>query len=397
MKLNMKPDAKGRYGDYGGQYVPPLLMPPLQQLAKQFNAMREDPSFINEYNDLLQHYCARPTPLTRAQGLEKITGIPAIFLKREDCLHTGAHKINNAIGQVLLAKKMGKQRIIAETGAGQHGVATATACAKLGLACTVYMGAVDMARQAPNVLRMHLLGAKVVPVEADQATLKEAVSAAMRDWAEDLDNSYYCLGSALGPHPYPEMVAFFQSVIGIEARQQIQQQLGNLPEMVVACIGGGSNAIGSFDAFLQDDCQLVAVEAGGCGNALGEHASRFIDNRDGVLHGCYSAVIQNQDGQIGSTHSISAGLDYPMVGPQHAFLHQSGRVHYARASDAEALRAVQTLAKTEGIIAALESAHAIAYLLDNDITAQSVVVTVSGRGDKDLQTIEESCHATDTE
>lgn len=390
MHTTLNPTSQGRYGEFGGQYVPELLIAPLQELLSAFDHYRQDRQFKQELQGLLTTFAARPTPLTQAQHLPARLSLPKIVFKREDCLHTGAHKINNALGQVLLAKKMGKSRVVAETGAGQHGVATATACAHLGLRCTIYMGQQDMQRQKPNVLRMRLLGAEVLPVGTGLATLKEAVNQAMRDWAENLEQSYYCLGSALGPHPYPQIVAYFQSVIGIEARAQCLAQHQQLPSHIIACVGGGSNAIGTFDAFLEDDCALFGVEAGGTGTTLGQHASRFLDQRIGVLHGCESHVLQDLHGQIAATHSISAGLDYPMIGPHNAYLHASLRVHYGNCSDQQALKAVEMLAQLEGIIPALESAHALGFLIHHPelfTGATCVLITISGRGDKDLATI----------
>lgn len=385
-KILQGPDT--RYGNYGGVYLPELLMAQLYQLVQFYQTLMTDPGFKQEFNDQLYSYAGRPTAFTEVKRFSAAISGPRIFLKREDLLHTGAHKLNNALGQCLLARKMGKTRIIAETGAGQHGVATATACARLGLECVVYMGEVDMARQAPNVARMNLLGAQVVPVTTGSKTLKDAVNEALRDWSESFETTHYCLGSALGPYPYPQMVEQFQSVIGTETRQQCLATLQKLPDMVIACIGGGSNAIGMFSAFIDDQkVQLVGVEAGGTGKKLGQHAARFQGGRPGVLHGCYSYVLQDGNGQICPTHSISAGLDYPMIGPQHAYLHDTRRVSYVNVSDQEALAACRLLAAREGILPALESAHALAHLakvaktLDRDAV---VVVNLSGRGDKDL-------------
>lgn len=376
------------YGAYGGTFLPESLMAATYALADAFEQAKADDQFQQEYRRLLEQFAGRATPLMEAKRLPEHIGGPRLLLKREDLLHTGAHKINNAVGQCLLAKRMGKIRIIAETGAGQHGVATATVCAQLGLPCVVYMGAEDIRRQLPNVERMRLLGAEVVAVETGRKTLKDAVNAAMRDYAASFENSHYCLGSALGPYPYPQMVAYFQSVIGKETRQQCQAQLGRDPDYILACVGGGSNAIGMFSAFIeQEKPVLIGVEAGGNGNALGQHAARFISGSPGVLHGCYSYVLQDEHQQIAETHSISAGLDYPMIGPQHAALHDSQRVQYAAVSDNEALTAFKSLSRLEGIIPALESAHALAYyftLAKRLPSDQIVLVNLSGRGDKDL-------------
>jgi tryptophan synthase beta chain len=369
-------------------------MAPLEELTAAFELARDDDSFQNELKDLLRHYAGRPTALFAAQRLSDYAGGAQIFLKREDLLHTGAHKINNSLGQVLLARRMGKRRIIAETGAGQHGVATATVCALFGLECVVYMGAEDMRRQALNVFRMELLGAEVRQVDAGSRTLKDAINEALRDWVTNVGDTYYLLGSALGPHPYPVMVRDFQSVIGREARAQILEQAGRVPDLLVACVGGGSNSIGLFHPFLGDDSvKMIGVEAGGCGNQLGQHAARFNEGgggRPGVLQGTMSYVLQDEQGQISETHSISAGLDYPSIGPEHAFLHDTGRVKYVSVSDAEALEAFQTLAKLEGIIPALESAHAVAQAIKSarSMPRESVmVVNLSGRGDKDVDTV----------
>lgn len=384
------PDARGRFGRFGGQYIPELLLAPVRELTAAFNEIRRDAQFTDHFHDLLQNYVGRPTPLTETKRLRQTIGGPRIFLKREDLLHTGAHKINNALGQCLLAKYQGKTRIIAETGAGQHGVATATAAAHLGLESIVYMGRVDMERQAPNVARMQLLGTQVVPVETGSRTLKDAVNEAMRDWAASFETTHYCLGSALGPHPFPAMVAYFQSSIGRETRQQFAARVGGLPDQIVACVGGGSNAIGIFSAFLDEPVELIGVEAGGFGDGLGNHAARFHEGTPGVLHGCLSYVLQDYYGQIAGTHSISAGLDYPSVGPQHAWLHDIGRVHYTHIPDDAALHALKLLSATEGIIPALESAHALAYVIQNAEKMNpetNVVINLSGRGDKDLPQI----------
>ena len=383
-----------KFGPYGGQFVPETLMPALAELEAAYLQARSDPAFQSELDNLLQTYVGRPTPLTFARRLTEKLGGAQIYLKREDLAHSGAHKINNALGQALLAKRMGKQRIIAETGAGQHGVATATACALLGLECVVYMGTVDMARQAPNVFRMRLLGTEVRGVESGSKTLKDAINEAIRDWVTNVDDTYYLLGSALGPHPYPTMVRDFQSVIGRETRQQILDAAGSLPDSIVACVGGGSNAIGIFHEFLGDeDVDLIGVEAGGEGIASGKHAARFADpaiGRPGVLHGCYTYVMQDADGQIALTHSISAGLDYAAVGPEHTHLRELERAYYTNATDEEALAAFQTLCELEGIIPALESAHAVAEAIKRAPMLPKehiLIVNLSGRGDKDLDTV----------
>jgi tryptophan synthase beta chain len=380
----------GRFGPYGGRYVPETLMPAITELEAAYQAVAADTSFWDELDRLHRTYTGRPTPISYAARLSAHCGGARIFLKREDLAHTGAHKINNALGQGLLAKRMGKQRIIAETGAGQHGVATATVCALLGLDCIVYMGVDDMARQRPNVFRMRLLGAEVRGVTSGSRTLKDAINEAMRDWVTNPE-SYYLLGSALGPHPYPTMVRDFQSVIGREARAQMLASEGRLPDLVLACVGGGSNAIGIFHPFLEDsDVALRGVEAGGRGAALGEHAARFLGAKPGVLQGTYSYVLQDDDGQISLTHSVSAGLDYASIGPEHAWLHDTGRATYTAASDAEALEAFQLLARLEGIIPALESAHAVAEALKIAPTMHSdqiILINLSGRGDKDIFTV----------
>lgn len=379
------------FGTFGGMFVPEILISPLTELADKWNALKKDPDFLAQLQNLLQAYAGRPTPVTEAINFSKAVNGPRIFLKREDLLHTGAHKINNSLGQCLLAKKMGKQRVIAETGAGQHGVATATACAHLGLACTVYMGALDMERQSQNVQRMKLLGAEVIQVTSGQATLKEAVSEALRDYAASFESSHYCLGSALGPFPYPEIVETFQRVIGEEVKDYFQKKFQALPDMIVACVGGGSNAIGIFSPFIEEEqVKLIGVEAGGTSQNIGEHAAKFYGGKPGVLHGFYSYVLQDSSGNISKTHSISAGLDYPAVGPHHAHLHEKGRAKYVFAGDKQAIHAMQLLSQTEGIIPALESSHALAYLVE--IAAKlpkeaKVVVNLSGRGDKDLDTL----------
>jgi tryptophan synthase beta chain len=381
----------GRFGLYGGRYVPETLMAALEELEQAYAMADADPAFHVELNGLLHHYCGRPTPLYFAKRMSEQLGGAKIYLKREDLLHTGAHKINNALGQGLLARRMGKQRIIAETGAGQHGVATATVCALFGMNCVIYMGEEDMRRQELNVFRMRLLGAEVRGVGAGSATLKDAINEAMRDWVTNVRDTYYILGSALGAHPYPTMVRNFQRVIGREARVQMLEQEGKLPTAIVACVGGGSNAIGAFYEFLGDkNVQLIGVEAGGRGTALGEHAARFQKiggGLPGVLQGTYSYVLQNDAGQVATTHSVSAGLDYASVGPEHAMLHDSGRATYTSASDDEALTATSALARTEGILPALESAHAVAEAMKmapKMAKADVIMVNLSGRGDKDM-------------
>jgi tryptophan synthase beta chain len=388
------PDARGYFGDFGGRFVPETLIPALDELVIAYEQAMADPAFQMELAHLQKTYTGRPTPITYAKRLSEQLGGAQIYLKREDLAHTGAHKINNALGQALLAKRMGKQRVIAETGAGQHGVASATTAALLGLDCHVYMGSVDIARQQPNVFRMKLLGAEVIPVESGSKTLKDAINEAIRDWVTNVNDTFYLLGSALGPHPYPRMVRDFQSVIGFEAREQIVEMAGRLPDVCVACVGGGSNAIGLFHAFRDDEhVDLIGVEAGGHGVASGEHAARFADpnvGRPGVLHGTRSFVMQTPEGQIVNTHSVSAGLDYASVGPEHAYLRQMERAYYTLATDEEALAAFQTLSKTEGIIPALESSHAVAEALKLAPTMPKdgvILVNLSGRGDKDLDTV----------
>ncbi len=384
---------KGRFGDYGGQFMPETLMPAVKELEKTFEKYRNDKKFNEEYSELLRNFVGRPTALTFARNLSKELGCK-IYLKREDLAHTGAHKINNALGQALLAKRMGKKRIIAETGAGQHGVATAIACAMLGLECNVYMGEVDMERQKPNVFRMKLAGATVIPVSSGTKTLKDAINEALRDWTANVHTTHYLLGSVLGPHPYPTMVAHFQSIIGKEARKQLLSRGKKLPRAVIACVGGGSNAIGIFSGFIRDKkVELIGVEAGGKGIKSGKHAARFADSkigRKGVLHGTLTYVLQDEHGQIFNTHSISAGLDYSAVGPVHAMLRETGRARYTYATDDEALNAFKELSEKEGIIPALESSHAVAYALKyakkcskNDV----ILVNISGRGDKDLESV----------
>ncbi len=383
------PDAKGYFGPYGGMFVPETLMAPLRDLAAEYARAKVDPAFQGELAALMRDYTGRPTPLYFAEGLTRELGGARIYLKREDLLHTGAHKINNALGQALLARRMGKRRVIAETGAGQHGVATATVAAKFGFSCTIYMGEVDMKRQALNVARMRFLGADVVPVLAGQRTLKEAVNEAMRDWVTNVRDTHYILGTAYGSHPYPAMVRDFHRVIGDEARSQILEKEGRLPDIIAACVGGGSNAIGIFSAFLDAaDVRLVGVEAGGRGITPGEHASRFHGGSLGVLQGTRSFVLQDENGQILNTHSVSAGLDYAAVGPEHAYLRDAGRAEYTYATDDEAIDAFQRLAKIEGIIPALESAHAVAHAIKIAPAMrpdQILLVNLSGRGDKDVQ------------
>jgi tryptophan synthase beta chain len=388
------PDERGKFGPYGGQFVPETLMPALDELIHVYDEVRQDEVFLAEFNQLLKSYVGRPSPITHAKRLSASLGGAQIYFKREDLNHTGAHKINNALGQALLAKRMGKTRIVAETGAGQHGVGSATACALLGLECIVYMGSVDIARQQPNVYRMKLLGAEVRAVESGSKTLKDAINEAIRDWVANVETTHYLLGSVLGPHPYPMMVRDFQSVIGHEARQQMLDEIGRLPDTIIACVGGGSNAMGIFHAFRDDEgVDLIGVEAGGEGISGGKHAARFADMdiaRVGVLHGTKSYVMQTADGQIRETHSISAGLDYPSVGPEHALLRDEERAFYTYATDEEALAAFQTLCKTEGIIPALESSHAVAEAIKQAPKMrpdQIILVNLSGRGDKDLNTV----------
>ncbi len=389
----MQPDATGHFGPYGGRYVPEILMSPLEELETAYRAARQDPSFQAELDGLLKHYAGRPTPLYFCPRLSAELGGAQIWLKREDLLHTGAHKINNALGQALLAKRMNKRRIIAETGAGQHGVATATACALLGLDCTVYMGEEDMRRQRLNVFRMRLLGARVEGVTIGSRTLKDAISEAMRDWVTNIADTYYLLGSALGAHPYPLMVRDFHRVIGVEAKAQILEQAGRLPDAIFACVGGGSNAIGIFHPFVEDSgVQLIGVEAGGTGPKLGEHAARFSGGAPGVLHGAYSYLLQDGDGQVSLTHSVSAGLDYALVGPEHAWLHDQHRAEYVSCTDGAALCAALQLSRTEGIIPALESAHGVAEAIRRAPQAKGAIymVNLSGRGDKDIDIYREN-------
>jgi len=385
------PDARGYYGAFGGRFVPETLVAPIEALQREYFAARQDPAFAAELTRLLTHYAGRPTPLWEAKRLAEACGGGRIFLKREDLTHTGAHKINNALGQALLAQRMGKTRIVAETGAGQHGVASATACALLGLECVVYMGTEDMRRQALNVFRMRLLGATVTGVDSGSRTLKDAINEAMRDWVARPHDTHYLLGSALGPHPYPLMVREFQSVIGKEARRQILEQAGRLPHAVIACVGGGSNAIGIFDAFVDDrEVRLIGVEAGGEAIRPGRHAARFAGGAAGVLQGTRTWVLQDAHGNIEATHSVSAGLDYAAVGPEHAWLQETGRAEYDYATDADALAGFQELARLEGILPALESAHAIAHVrkIAKQFPKDAILlVNLSGRGDKDVDSV----------
>jgi tryptophan synthase beta chain len=389
--VNVLPDARGHFGPYGGRFVPETLMAPLEALDDAYRRARRDRSFQAELRALLRDYAGRPTPLFFARRLTEQVGGARIYLKREDLCHTGAHKINNVLGQGLLAVRMGKQRVIAETGAGQHGVATATAAALFGLRCAVYMGAEDVERQALNVFRMRLLGAEVVPVEAGSRTLKDAINEALRDWVTNVRTTYYLLGSALGPHPYPMMVRDFHTVIGQEARRQARRQIGRLPDVLVACVGGGSNALGLFHPFIGDRrVRIVGVEAGGHGLASGQHGASLTAGRVGVLHGCMTYVLQSDDGQIATAHSISAGLDYPGVGPEHAWYRDAGRFEYATVTDEEALGGFQALTGHEGIMPALESAHAVAaamQLAKQLPRSKAIVVGLSGRGDKDVQVV----------
>ncbi len=387
------PDSRGHFGPYGGRFVPETLMHPLEELTAGYEQARSDPAFKRELDELLLHYVGRPTPLMFASRLTRHLGGARIYLKREDLCHTGAHKINNAVGQALLARRMSKSRIIAETGAGQHGVATATVCALMNLKCRVYMGTEDMRRQELNVFRMRLLGAEVAGVNAGSRTLKDAINEALRDWVTNVEDTYYLLGSVMGPHPYPAMVRDFQAIIGKEARAQIMELEGRMPDLLIACVGGGSNSIGLFFDFLNDsDVSMTGVEAGGRGTALGEHAARFGGGSPGVLQGTRSYILQDMNGQISTTHSISAGLDYSAIGPEHAYLKDAGRISYSSATDEEAMEAFQMLSRLEGIIPALESAHAIAEVVKiapRMKPDQVVIVNLSGRGDKDVNTAAE--------
>jgi len=391
MQNNILPDKNGHFGPYGGKFVAETLMGPLEELTEAFTHYLKDPEFLAELDDELHHYVGRPSPLYHAKRWSEILGGAQIYLKREDLNHTGAHKINNTVGQALLAKRMGKTRIIAETGAGQHGVATATVAARLGLECVVYMGSEDIIRQSTNVFRMKLLGATVVPVESGSKTLKDALNEAMRDWVTNIDDTFYIIGSVAGPHPYPVMVRDFQTVIGREAKQQCLEQAGRLPDALVACVGGGSNAIGLFHPFIDDkDVAIYGVEAGGHGLETGHHAAPLNAGRPGVLHGNRTYLMEDENGQIIETHSISAGLDYPGVGPEHSWLKDSGRAKYVAINDDEALQAFHDLTKIEGIMPALESSHALAYTkklapkMRND---GIIIVNLSGRGDKDIETV----------
>jgi tryptophan synthase beta chain len=392
--MNFQPNERGYWGEFGGRFVPETLMSPLEELTSAYFAIRDEADFQTEFLQLLQDFSGRPTPLFYAKRLSETLGGAKIYLKREDLNHTGAHKINNSLGQILLAKRMGKKRIIAETGAGQHGVATATVCALFGLECVVYMGTEDMRRQALNVFRMQLLGAEVRGVDSGSRTLKDAINEALRDWVTNVETTYYLLGSALGPHPYPLMVRDFQSCIGRETREQILEKEGRLPDLLVACVGGGSNSIGLFHPFLSDESvRMIGVEAGGKSSKLGEHAARLMDGgKVGVLQGTKSYLLQDERGNISLTHSISAGLDYASIGPEHAYLHDVGRVEYVSANDEEALNAFQTLSQTEGIIPALESSHAIAHAVKiaPEMSPNEVmIVNLSGRGDKDVNQVQE--------
>jgi tryptophan synthase beta chain len=394
----MLPNAKGYFGKYGGRFVPETLVPALAELARAYQEAARDPVFRSELARLSRDYAGRPTPLYFAARLTEKTGGARLLLKREDLAHTGAHKINNALGQGLLAQKLGKRRLIAETGAGQHGVATAAVAAMLGLDCVIYMGEEDIRRQAPNVLRMRLMGAEVRSVTAGSRTLKDAINEAMRDWVSDPAHTHYLLGTAAGPHPYPVMVRDFQSVIGKEARRQVLKDYGRLPDYIIACVGGGSNAIGIFHSFLKDSgVKLIGVEAGGQGIATGKHAATLVAGRAGVLHGALSYLLQDEKGQIRETHSISAGLDYPGVGPEHSYLKDSGRAEYVSVTDKEALEAFQQLSRTEGILPALESSHALSYAMSLAVTLSRdklILVNLSGRGDKDMPIITEALGVT---
>ncbi len=388
-----QPNARGYFGKYGGKFVPEILIPVISALEEEYNTAKDDPEFVAEYHQLLEEYVGRPTKLTFADKLTAHYGKAKIYLKREDLCHTGAHKINNAIGQILLARRMGKTRIIAETGAGQHGVATATACAKFGLKCIVYMGAEDMERQKLNVDRMHLLGAEVRSVESGSKTLKDATNEAIRDWVSNPDDTFYIIGSVVGPHPYPMMVRNFHRVIGDEAKKQILEAEGRLPDYLLACVGGGSNAMGLFYPFMDDDVKIIGIEAAGFGVDSGKTAATITKGTPGILHGSMSYLLHDQNGQIELAHSISAGLDYPGIGPEHSFLHDSKRVEYYAVTDDEAMEALKLLSKKEGIIPALESAHAFAWLenlMPQTKEGEIIIVNLSGRGDKDMKTISEN-------
>ncbi|MGQ9540785.1 MAG: tryptophan synthase subunit beta [Armatimonadota bacterium] len=388
--LQTMPDARGHFGVFGGRFVPETLIPALDELEQEYRKAQQDAEFQREFRYYLRHYVGRPTPITFAERLSDHLGGAHIYLKREDLCHTGAHKINNTLGQILLAKRMGKRRIIAETGAGQHGVATATVCARFGFECEVYMGEEDVHRQALNVFRMRLLGAKVIPVTSGTRTLKDATSEAIRDWVTNVRTTHYIIGSVVGPHPYPTIVRDFQSVIGQESREQMLEMTGKLPDVVVACVGGGSNAMGIFYPFLSDPVRLIGVEAAGRGLDTGEHAATLATGRPGVLHGSASYLLQDEHGQVMPTHSISAGLDYPGVGPEHSYLKETGRAEYVTATDEEALEALQILARMEGIIPALETAHAVAHAIKIAPTLpkeSSILINLSGRGDKDVDIV----------
>lgn len=385
--LQTVPDTRGHFGIFGGRFVPETLIPALDELEREYRKAQQDPDFQREFHYYLKHYVGRPTPITYAERLSEQLGGARIYLKREDLCHTGAHKINNTLGQILLAKRMGKRRIIAETGAGQHGVATATVCARFGFECEVYMGEEDVKRQSLNVFRMRLLGAKVIPVTSGTRTLKDATSEAIRDWVTNVRTTHYIIGSVVGPHPYPVIVRDFQAVIGQESRQQMLEMTGKLPDVIVACVGGGSNAMGIFYPFLNEPVRLIGVEAGGRGLNTGEHAATLAVGRPGVLHGAASYLLQDEYGQVLPTHSISAGLDYPGVGPEHSYLKETGRADYVTATDSDALEALQTLARLEGILCALETAHAVAYAIKIAPTLpkdSTILINLSGRGDKDV-------------
>ena len=393
-RVKRGPDRKGRFGDYGGQYVPETVMQALSELEKSYRKLKKNKSFQSELRSYLSDYVGRPSPLYFAERFAAYLKGPKIYFKREDLNHTGAHKINNTVGQILLAQHMGKKRIIAETGAGQHGLATATVCARFGMECIIYMGAVDIKRQAPNVEKMKLLGAKVVTVESGSKTLKDATSQAMRDWVTNIRTTFYIIGSVVGPHPYPMLVRDFQSIIGKETKRQCQEKFSRLPDVIIACVGGGSNAIGIFDSFINEpSVKLIGVEAAGHGLNSGQHAATLSKGKPGVLHGSYSYLVFDDDGQIILPHSISAGLDYPGVGPEHSALNDSGRVKYVSATDKQALAAFELVSKLEGIIPALETAHALAYLIANKKkfkASQKIVVCLSGRGDKDMANFSEN-------
>ena len=388
--LQTAPDARGHFGIFGGRFVPETLIPALDELEQEYRKAQQDPEFQREFHYYLRHYVGRPTPISFAERLSNYLGGARIYLKREDLCHTGAHKINNTLGQILLAKRMNKRRIIAETGAGQHGVATATVCARFGFECEVYMGEEDVHRQALNVFRMRLLGAKVIAVTSGTRTLKDATSEAIRDWVTNVRTTHYIIGSVVGPHPYPMIVRDFQSVIGLESRQQMLELTGKLPDVVLACVGGGSNAMGIFYPFLEDPVRLIGVEAAGRGLHTSEHAATLARGRPGVLHGAASYLLQDEYGQVMPTHSISAGLDYPGVGPEHSYLKETGRAEYVTATDEEALEALQMLARMEGIIAALETAHAVAHAIKIAPTMpedSTILINLSGRGDKDVDIV----------